>query len=375
MQLHYDNLAVQVTEDEALGRLPSYGTIRRYMKAQGYHRRRLPKTQTAAANRAAYRLERHEVRSFEAEHTLALWHLDFHHGSHKVLTRSGQWMTPLLLGVIDDHSRLICHLQWYLDETAESLVHGLCQGFQKRGLPRALMTDNGAAMQADEFCQGLQSLSILHETTLPYSPYQNAKQECFWATLEGRLMAMLESVADLTLERLNKITQAWVEQEYHRTQHAEIGTCPLNRYLDSPNVGRDCPDSETLRRAFRSMGTRRQRRSDGTLSLAGIRFEVPARYRHLETLQISYARWDLSAVELVDPHDLTALCALYPLDKTANAEGQRRRLDSMETTPTAIPQKTGTELPPLLHKLVAEYAATGRPPAYLPQHDHDPEVA
>ena len=375
VQLHYDNLAVQVTEDEALGRLPSYGTIRRYMKAQGYHRRRLPKTQTAAANRAAYRLERHEVRSFEAEHTLALWHLDFHHGSHKVLTRSGQWMTPLLLGVIDDHSRLICHLQWYLDETAESLVHGLCQGFQKRGLPRALMTDNGAAMQADEFCQGLQSLSILHETTLPYSPYQNAKQECFWATLEGRLMAMLESVADLTLERLNKITQAWVEQEYHRTQHAEIGTCPLNRYLDSPNVGRDCPDSKTLRRAFRSMGTRRQRRSDGTLSLAGIRFEVPARYRHLETLQISYARWDLSAVELVDPHDLTALCALYPLDKTANAEGQRRRLDSMETTPTAIPQKTGTELPPLLHKLVAEYAATGRPPAYLPQHDHDPEVA
>ena len=131
------------------------------MKAQGYHRRRLPKTQTAAAEAAAHRLESHEVRSFEAEHTLALWHLDFHHGSHKVLTRSGQWMPPLLLGVIDDRSRLICHLQWYLDETAETLVHGVCQAFQKRGLPRALMTDNGAAMQADEFRQGLHCRAVI----------------------------------------------------------------------------------------------------------------------------------------------------------------------------------------------------------------------
>jgi putative transposase len=130
---HYDNLMVQVAEDEALGPLPSYGTIRRDMKAQGYHRRRPPKRQTANAEHAAQRLDSHEVRSFEAEHTLALWHLDFHHGSHKVLTRSGQWITPVVLGVIDDHSRLVCHLQWYLDETAESLVHGLCQAFQKRG--------------------------------------------------------------------------------------------------------------------------------------------------------------------------------------------------------------------------------------------------
>ena len=83
------------------------------------------------------------------------WHLDFHHGSRKVLTRAGQWVTPLLLGVIDDRSRLVCHLQWYLDETAESLVHGLSQAFMKRGLPRALMTDNGAAMLAEETVSGL----------------------------------------------------------------------------------------------------------------------------------------------------------------------------------------------------------------------------
>ena len=370
VQLHYDNLAALVQEDQGLGLLPSYATVRRFMKRAGLHRRRINPRRTPGAEQAARRLAACEVRSYEAEHVHALWHLDFHHGSRKVLTRAGAWATPLLLAVIDDHSRLICHLQWYLDETAEALVHGLGQALLKRGLPRALMSDNGAAMQAEEFTAGLHALGILHEPTLPYSPFQNAKQESFWATLEGRLMAMLEGLEDLTLARLNTITQAWVEHDYHRNVHSEIATTPLRRYLDAPNVGRPCPQAEVVRRAFRCRVQRRQRRSDGTLSLEGKRFEVPARFRHLEHLQVAYARWDLSAVELLDPHTGTSLCPLYPLDKAANASGARRRL-----TPVAAPESTpvtGTTLPPLLRKLLAEYAATGLPPAFLPQHD-DPE--
>jgi putative transposase len=370
VQLHYDNLAALVEEDESLGALPSYATVRRFMKRAGLHRRRVNPRRTPAAEQAARRLQACEVRSYEAAHVHALWHLDFHHGSRKVLTRAGAWATPLMLAIIDDHSRLICHLQWYLDETAETLVHGLTQALHKRGLPRALMSDNGSAMQAEEFGAGLHALGILHEPTLPYSPYQNAKQERFWGTLEGRLMAMLEGVAELTLERLNTITQAWVEQDYHRSVHAEIATTPLKRYLDAPNVGRPCPDREQLHRAFRLRAQRRQRRSDGTITLGGKRFEVPARFHHLESLHVAYARWDLSAVEVVDPHTGTPLCPLYPVDKAANASGERRRL-AQGSAPDPTPV-TGTGLPPLLRKLLAEYAATGLPPAFLPKHD-DPE--
>ena len=374
VQLHYDNLVALSEEDEALGPMPSYGTIRRYLKARGYHRKRRPRRGSPGARRAEVRLEQREVRSYEAEYVHGLWHADFHHGSRPVLTPSGRWVKPLLLGIIDDHSRLVCHLQWYLDESAQSLVHGLCQGLQKRALPRALMTDNGAAMQAQEFCCGLHTLGIVHETTLPYSPYQNAKQEIFWATLEGRLMAMLEGLAELTLERLNEITQVWVEQEYHQRRHAELGVTPLRRYLDAPAVGRECPDSATLQRAFCATVSRRQRRSDGTISLAGKRFEIPNRYRHLERPQVRYARWDLRSVALVDPHTHLVLCPLYPVDKTANAQGQRRALEAVEqATPAAAPQSSH-QLPPLLRKLLADYAATGRPPAYLikPSSESDP---
>ncbi|MFO1352964.1 MAG: DDE-type integrase/transposase/recombinase [Gammaproteobacteria bacterium] len=199
-QLHYDNLAVQVKQHPTLGALPSYATLRRYMKAQGWVKRRRCQSRTPGQGAAEQRLAEREVRSFEATYTHALWHVDFHQGSRPVLSAEGRWVRPWLLGVLDDDSRLACHVQWYLAESAETLVHGLSQAFQKRALPRALLSDNGGAMLAEEVRQGLARLGVMQETTLPYSPYQNAKQEVFWASVEGRLLAMLEGVEALTLE-------------------------------------------------------------------------------------------------------------------------------------------------------------------------------
>jgi putative transposase len=170
-QLHYDNLAVICAADPPLGPLPSYTPVRRYMKAQRLLKQPpLRDHLTPGAQTAAHRLQPLEVRSFEIAYVHGLWHLDFHHASRKVLTPSGTWVIPLLLGVLDDCSRLACHVQWYLEETAENLVHGLGQAFQKRALPRALMTDNGSAMLAEEVRQGLHDLSIRTRPPCPIVP-------------------------------------------------------------------------------------------------------------------------------------------------------------------------------------------------------------
>jgi transposase InsO family protein len=369
VQLHYDNLEQLVLREPSIGSLPSYATLLRYMKRQGLvRRRRFPRHPTAGQLLARERLERREVRSYETEYVHSLWHLDYHEASRKVLAREGRWLRPQMLGVLDDHSRLACHVQWYRSECAESLAHGLSQAIQKRGLPRSLMTDNGGAMLADETVQGLERLGIVHATTLPYSAYQNAKQEHFWLNVEYRLLAMLENEDELTLEALNDATQAWVEGDYNQRPHRELGTSPLRRYLDAPNVGREAPDSEALRRAFRREVTRRQRKGDGTVSLEGVRFEVPSRYRQLETLHLRYARWDLRSVEFIDPHTGFPLCPLFPLDKSRNADGARRRIeDGGDATPAAPTSTAAT--PPLLRTLIEEYAATGQPPAYLPEPD------
>jgi putative transposase len=364
-RLHADNLAALAAE-HGLEALPSDSTVRRYLRAQGLERKpRARSPRSPGAERAARRRDEREVRSYEAEHVHGLWHADFHHASFELYAGRRPYR-PKLLGVIDDHSRLVCHLQWMHDETAESFVHGLTQALLRRGMPRALMTDQGPAMMADEVTQGLLRLGIVHRPTLPYSPHQNAKQEVFWARLEERLMAMLEGVAPLTLDFLNRATLAWVEREYHLSLHRELCTTPLDRFASAPRVGRDSPPPETLRRAFRIDVARTPRRSDGTLLLQGQRFEIPSRLRHLRTVTVRYARWDLTSAEIVDPRTDTSLAQLAPLDKARNADARRARHAALTTSRPQDPQPPAKALPALLRKLLAELDASGQPAPYLP---------
>lgn len=67
-------------------------------------------------------------------------------------------------------------------------------------------------------------------------------------------MPMLEGEPELTLELLSRATQAWVEHE--------------------------------LRRAFRTERVRPQRLSDGTITVEGVRYEIPSAYRTLQRIHV-----------------------------------------------------------------------------------------
>lgn len=358
-QLHYDNLCALSEKQPELADLPSYGSVRRWMKKSGLSRVRRKK-----APENGQRFEPREQRSFEVQHPHALWHLDFHKGSRKVILPDGRWHSVQLLGILDDCTRLCCHLQWYLVEDTQALVHGLSQALLKRGLPRMLLTDNGGAMLAEETKEGLLRLGIVHAQTLPYTPEQNAKQEVFWVQVEGRLLPMLEGVKELTLKALNDATLAWVEGEYNHKLHRELGCSPIQRLMSRRAVARPAPDSDTLRHAFRRTVTRHQRRSDGTVSIAARRFEVPARFRTLEQLTLRYAEWDFGTIDLVDPHTHVSLATLLPLDKQKNAVSPRRVIES-DDAQNAQPQRD-CGIAPLLQKHIEQQGALGTPPAYLP---------
>ena len=174
---------------------------------------------------------------------------------------------------------------------------------------------------------------------------------------------MLEGVADLTLDQLNDVSQPWSELEYNRKVHSEIEQTPLRRFLGGKTVAQTCPSTQTLQLAFTKEVRRAQRRSDGTLTLQGIRFEVPSRFGHLPELWLRYASWDLSTVHLADPKTGAILCRIYPVDKIKNAQGHRAPRANAPATP---PPPAASGVAPLLQKIIQQYAATGLPPAYLP---------
>lgn len=364
VKLHADNLLTLIAQNPELGAPPSYATTLRYMKENGLKRqKKIRRTRTPALEITESNLEKKEIRSYEVDHVGSLWHLDFHHTARKIQGKAGEWRDIFCLAIHDDHSRVACHVQWYSAETAKNLIHGVSQAIMKRGRPWTIMTDNGAAMKAAEFTEGLSRIGIMHTTTLPYAAYQNGKTERFWGILEGRLMAMLKDT-ELTMTLLNETTIAWVEGEYNRTYNREISATPYERFTASADVSRPPLSWEEMRLGFRMEVVRKQRRSDGTVTIDGSRFEVPTLYRNLDTLRLQYARWDLSMVHIVD-NEGKSLVRLLPLDRSKNAEGYRRPRDAENST--VVPEQKETTLPPLLEKLVIDFAATGLPSPYLPE--------
>ena len=288
-----------------------------------------------------------------------------------MLTPGGQWLRPIALGILDDHSRLCCHVQWYLSETAEDLVHGLSQAIQKRGLPRALLTDNGSAMVAEEVTEGLLRLGIVHERTLPYSPYQNGKQEAFWGTLEGRLDedARRRRRADARRCSTKRPRRGWRSSTTARC----TARPPARRSSGSPT--RPTCSARALRASrfatrFAWKPQRTQRQSDGTISLEGVRFEIPARYRHFRELTVRYARWNLGRVDLVDASQRNHSGS----DLSARQDRQRRRPPRRWSQPDGRRRAAGepaahatASCHRFLKQILQEYSATGLPPAYLPK--------
>ena len=141
--------------------------------------------------------------------------------------------------------------------------------------------------------------------------------------------------------------------------------------MKGPDVSRPSVNSEILHFYFTSVETRTQRTSDGTLQMKGVRFEVPSRFRHLKRLSVGYKPWDLSMAYLVDPKTGDNLGSIYPQDKTKNAQGVRRTLDPILPleNPDVSEASKSKPLPPLLRRLLSDYAATGLPPAYLPREE------
>lgn len=356
-KLLHDNLAAQIRSQTTVPYIPSYSTLRRYLIVR--EMRPIPRT-TRRATEALLRKKKEGSFLFEVEHVGALWHTDYHHGSFQVVTGNGTLKTPLAVAFIDDRSRFICHIQWYLDETCENLVHTFIQAIMRRGLPRGTVSDNGSQMIAGEFVCGGENLGLSMQRIRVCSPWQNGKIETFWDPLENRLMSMLHKVRNLTLAELNTLTQVWVEQEYHRSRHSELKTHPLEVFLNHKSVLRDPPSQEELQKAFRIAVTRQQRMSDHTATVDGVRYQIPKHYWHQRDLRISYARWDLSSVDLLNDETGTPIATLRPVDKLRNANLPRHEL-------LAIRDNIESVLPPLLREQYLKSKDAGQRSLYLPK--------
>jgi transposase InsO family protein len=232
-----------------------------------------------ASNATIYRLfERHGLnetvedaidrRRFEAEFPNDIWQSDCLHGPKAIV--DGKLKKTYLFAIIDDHSRLILHAEFYLHERLDSYIDCLIKALQKRGLPRKLYIDNGPAFRSHQLGFACASLGIAIIHSKPYQPEGRGKIERWFKTVR---MQFLPLIADgIILHELNERLWQWIDKEYHSRVHSSTKEMPLKRYLNNIHLITEAP--KELHDYFRKRALRKVDK-DRTVSLLGRVYESP----------------------------------------------------------------------------------------------------
>jgi hypothetical protein len=279
-----------------------------------------------------------EKRSFTAAFAGSIWYGDVLHGP-QVSTKSGLRKTYLVT-LFDDASRLITHSVFCLGETALDIEGVLKQAVLKRGLPKKLIVDNGAAYRALTLQGICVRLGIQLIYCRPYAPEGKGQLERGHRTFRDQFLSELDGRRINDLTDLNTRLWAWIEEIYHRTPHSGLdGLTPLTRYQqDLPKIRSLGQRAAQLDAIFPHRLSRFVRK-DGTVSYHRKRFEVP------------YELAGKTVCLVVDPHSATvlgvedkeglSLGAATPLDALANTHRTRRK-PPLPATPSA--SKSGPNL-------------------------------
>jgi hypothetical protein len=182
----------------------------------------------------------------------------------------GKKRKSYLIAIIDDHSRLIPHAEFYLSEGIDSYLDALEQAFLKRGLPRKLYVDNGPAFRSRqlEYITASLGVSLIHAR--PYKPQGKGKIERWFRVVRTSFLSMIRD--PLKLWELNEWLTGWIEEEYHRRRHGSTGQSPFQRFTANMECLRPAPDD--LRDYFRKVA-RRKVAKDRSITFEGKLYEAP----------------------------------------------------------------------------------------------------
>jgi len=109
-----------------------------------------------------------ELRRFEADYPGDIIYGDVMHGPKVAV--GGKTQKSYLVTLLDDKSRLVLHSAFCPSETALDIEYVLKQALLRRGLPKRLVIDNGAAYRAHSLQGICARLSIQLIYCRPYAP-------------------------------------------------------------------------------------------------------------------------------------------------------------------------------------------------------------
>ncbi len=261
-------------------------------------------------------------RKFEAELPNDIWQSDVMHGP--MVSVGDKTKKSYLIALLDDHSRLITHGEFYLSENIHSYVNALEQALLKRGLPRKLYLDNGPAFRSLHLEHITASLGIALIHSRPYKPQGRGKIERFF---RGVREEFLVGFRGKTLRDLNEAFDAWLRDVYHIRKHSSTGQSPFERFTANMACLRTA--QADLRDHFRTVA-RRTVAKDRTLTINGKLYEAPVALIG-KRVEVLYHENDPERVEV--RFSKQSYGHLVPVDIHVNCRVKRRDGKTIVETP------------------------------------------
>lgn len=276
-------------------------------------------------------------RRFEHESAGELWMSDVMYGPK--IREGGRLRQTYLIAFIDDATRLVPHAAFALSEGTVSYLSVFELAVRRRGLPKRLYVDNGAAFRSKQLAIVCAKLGIALIHAKPYTPQGKGKMERWFRTVRMQLLPLLSAEQQSSLDSLNRALATWVEGEYHHAPHRGLGDeTPADKWARTSEGVR--PAAADLADHFLAE-QRRAVQKDRTVTLDGVAFEVDAALvGERVTLRFDPAKKpDKRSVEVW--HQGKKIEVARRVDVLANCSVKR----SGSTRNLEIPKALGTDVP------------------------------
>jgi len=259
------SVAVRMLQrDGKLDKEISKSSLSRFIVSSGFTR--------AERNRGS--LTDHVLR-FSFEQPLECVQVDAMH-SFAVPDHKGKLRKAILIAFLDDATRRVVYSRFTFSENSIEFERGLYHILQTHGRIRRLYTDNGATFVAEQTRRILDSLGIPLVHSRPGKPKGRGKIERYFRTVRTQFEVTIDPAGIKSIQDYDQRFRTWLETEYHRTGHSGLGgQTPLEAWMAGARHIFRLDPTINLPEVFCHQTTRSVS-GDATVSLDGVRYEVPS---------------------------------------------------------------------------------------------------
>jgi len=264
-----------------------------------------------------------ERRKFAFDEVNRLWQGDMMVGPY--LHYQGRRQRSYLFAFIDDASRLIPFAAFTFEQNLEAMKRIYMEAVIRRGIPKLVYFDNGKVYRSAIFQEALARMGTTVIHTQPYDAASKGKIERYFSTVRKRFLPLV-STEMLSLEEFNQAFWQWLEEDYHRRQHAGIGMSPLDKYMSQAHQLKMVSDPDGLKYLFMR---REQRRVNGDSTIAHKNkfFEAPVALIG-QKVEIRFNPDEPDEIFIFKENAL--VCRATPVNQADNARVKRKRESNEE---------------------------------------------